>query len=217
MLRAEEKKTRWLGMDMRPRWRRRVAVIVTYFGFLVAISFSDERWWGHPMIATMVLVLLVQFAGVFRMSGPLKSFEDSVTDRPQGWMIVNGLDEWARYRYGAASFDEATEKQQADLLKRYRVGNFKVPRRSAAESLDERERQERDGAVRWSMRWVAMFLASAAGRYAATKHSVTGMEVATDFLMILVLVWTLPQARVLWTERDPREIAGDMALVQSEA
>ncbi len=217
MLRAEEKKTRWLGMDMRPRWRRRVAVIVTYLGLVVAMSFSDERWWGHPMIATMILVLLVQFVGVFRMSGPLKSFEEPLSGRPQGWMIVNGLDEWARYRYGAASFDEATEGQQADLLKRYRVGNFKVPRRSAPESLDERERQERDGAVRWSTRWVAIFLACAAGRYSEAKRPLVGMEVAADFLMVLVLVWTLPQARVLWTERDPREITEEMAMVRSEA
>jgi hypothetical protein len=28
-----------------------------------------------------------------------------------------------------------------------------------------------------------------------------------------VMLWTLPQARVLWTERDPREMSGELELV----
>src|SRR5277367_367845 len=41
MLRAEAAKLRWMGMDMRPRWRRRVAVVLTYAVFLVVV-------WVHP-------------------------------------------------------------------------------------------------------------------------------------------------------------------------
>lgn len=218
MLSAEEKRLRWLGIDMRPRWRRRFAVVVTYLAFLTAIGASDQRWWSHPMIATVVLISLIQFVGVFRQRGPLKSFEDPLDQRPGAWVIVNGLDEWARYRYAATSFDEATAEQQEALLKSYRVGNFMVPaKRGGRDSLDEREMRERDGAVRWSMRWVGLFVASAAGRYSATHRPLTGMGVAADFCVVLVLLWTLPQARMLWTERDPREITGEMGLVESEA
>jgi hypothetical protein len=59
MLRTEEKRSRWLGMDMRPRWRRRVAVMVTYVSFLVALGSADAEWWGHPMVATVGLLLAV--------------------------------------------------------------------------------------------------------------------------------------------------------------
>ncbi len=41
MLRAEAAKLRWLGVDMRPRWRRRAAVVLTYAVFLVVV-------WEHP-------------------------------------------------------------------------------------------------------------------------------------------------------------------------
>jgi hypothetical protein len=41
MLRTEAAKLRWLGVDMRPRWRRRVAVVLTYAAFLVVV-------WVHP-------------------------------------------------------------------------------------------------------------------------------------------------------------------------
>jgi hypothetical protein len=46
MLASSEGRLRWWGIDMRPRWRRRAAVVATYVAFVVAISFSDERWWG---------------------------------------------------------------------------------------------------------------------------------------------------------------------------
>ncbi len=143
MLAANEKRLRWWGMDMRPRWRRRVAVVVTYMAFLAAISFSDQPWWGHPMITTMTLLVAVQCVGVFRSRGPLKNFEGLVGEKPGARMIVNGLDEWASYRYGAPAFDEATEEQQAELLRSYRVGNFAVPATAyTGEVLDERELRE---------------------------------------------------------------------------
>ena len=65
----------------------------------------------------------------------VKSFEDPLRMRGSmaGKVFVNGLDEWARYRYGVASFEEASEAQQAELLKRYRVGPFVVPAKPEAE------------------------------------------------------------------------------------
>ncbi len=215
MLRTEEKMSRWLGMDMRARWRRRVAVVVTYLALIAAIAASQGDWWGHPLLAMVVLVLLVMVSGVFGNFGPVKSFEEPGV-RVGARVMVNGLDEWARYRFAAPSFEEATEEQQAELLRTYRFGSYLLPARPYT-YLDERETRERDGAVRWAMRWVATFVAVAAGRYAVARHPVSGMDVAADFTMIWVLVVTLPQARVLWTEADPREMNGEMELVGREA
>lgn len=206
MLWDDAKRMRWLGMDMRPRWRRRVAVVVTYMALVAVMSQTYRGWWGHPMIATVTLSAVVLLAGVFRGIGPLKGFGN-----PPDRVFVNGLDEWARYRYAAPSFDEATEAQKTELLKTYRVGTFVVPGKPY---LDEREMRERDGAVRWSVQWVGLFLAAQAGGYASSHHVIGGMEVAADLWTILLLLHTLPQARVLWTERDPREITGEMELVE---
>jgi len=53
MLRVDAAKLRWLGVDMRPRWRRRVAVVVSYSAFLVVV-------WLHPWrIDEMPLLLFV--------------------------------------------------------------------------------------------------------------------------------------------------------------
>ena len=41
MLRVDAARLRWLGVDMRARWRRRVAVVVSYAAFLVVV-------WLHP-------------------------------------------------------------------------------------------------------------------------------------------------------------------------
>ena len=53
MLRTDAAKLRWLGVDMGPRWRRRVAVVLTYVVFLAVV-------WVHPWrIDQMPWVLIV--------------------------------------------------------------------------------------------------------------------------------------------------------------
>jgi hypothetical protein len=215
MLKAEKKRSRWLGVDMRPRWRRRVAVVVTYLAFLAALGSAGAAWWGHPMVATVTLVCLVWWVSVFGNFGPVKDFEGQ--QRTYGGRVrVNGLDGWARYKFGAPSFDEASEAQQKELLRTYRFGNFILPKKTDMEApeLDEREQKERDNAARWAMRWVGLFMACISGSFAHAREPVEGMEVATLLWMLLVLLFTLPQARVLWMERDPREWSGEMELVE---
>jgi hypothetical protein len=51
MLRAEEKKLRWLGIDMRPRWRRRVAVLLSYAVYLALVGFHP--WWAGKLFAVL--------------------------------------------------------------------------------------------------------------------------------------------------------------------
>ncbi len=84
-------------------------------------------------------------------------------------------------------------------------------------NLDERELRERDGAARWAMRWVGIFVACMSGTFARSHEPLEGMDVATLLWMVLVLLITLPQARVLWTEPDPREMSGEMELAGREA
>ncbi len=52
MLRADAAKLRWVGIDMRSRWRRRVAVVATYTAFLWVV-------WVRPWWAGKVLVVLL--------------------------------------------------------------------------------------------------------------------------------------------------------------
>ena len=135
-------------------------------------------------------------------------------------VFVNVMDEWAQYRYGVASFEEATEAQQAELLKRYRVGTFVYPAKPKAEQwtgLDEREIGERNDASRWALQRIGIFLASYAGILAMKSKPVAPLEVAGFLWLFSVLARTLPQARVLWTEPDPRAVAGEMEMVEREA
>ena len=44
MLASNEERLRWWGMDMRPRWRRRVAGVVSHLAFLAAIFGSALVW-----------------------------------------------------------------------------------------------------------------------------------------------------------------------------
>jgi hypothetical protein len=207
MLRSDPR-LRWLGIDMRARWRRRAAVVVTYLAFFVAIaSTSNGGWWGHPFIAMLVLVAVVMLGGVFSSFGPVKPFED-----PPEKVFVNGLDEWARYRYGVENFEMASPEQQAYLLSTYRVGTFVLPGKPY---LDERELKERERAERWSRGVITTVLAVITGNY--VRHAtVSGLEVAADLVTLSVLLWTLPRARVLWTERDPRDTEGELTAVQAE-
>jgi hypothetical protein len=223
MLSTNKKKLQWWGLDMGPRWRRRVAVIATYIAYLPLMAVAAcDRWETHPYLAffyIMVVTTLWTLVSVFRPNGLVKSFEDP--DAPHIKMMrVNGLDEWARYRYGAAGFDQATEEQQKDLLNRYRVGTFLVPWKADPEQkLDEREKNERDRTEHWALKQVSMFLAIFSGIWlssAARHKQVDPMAVAIEFWSFALLAQTLPQARVLWTEEYPRQESEETQMPQKQ-
>lgn len=201
MLAAGDKRLRWAGVDLRSRWRRRAAVVLTYVGFAVLIALAtDDRWAGHPRLAGLAMVVATtvwQTVSVFRGRGPVKSFEE-----PTEKVIVGGLDEWARYRYGVACFEDASEEQKAYLLRTYRVGNYLVPGKPW---LDERERAERDSVSRWALGQVAFYLAIYAGIVIGSRSTLTPIEVGGYLWSFNLMARTLPQARVLWREDDPRK------------
>ncbi len=68
MLSLDERKLRWLGIDMRPRWRRRVAVVATYTAFLVVV-------WVHPRWAYGALESLWLVWFVSRVWSTIKEAE----------------------------------------------------------------------------------------------------------------------------------------------
>jgi hypothetical protein len=74
MLRTDTAKLRWLGVDMRPRWRRRVAVVLSYAVYLALV-------WFHPWWA--VRVFLVLFVGWYAqlMDRALKEVLNTVARR----------------------------------------------------------------------------------------------------------------------------------------
>ena len=57
MLSLDERKLRWLGIDMRPRWRRRVAVVATYTAFLVVVWVHPR--WAYGAVESLLLVWFV--------------------------------------------------------------------------------------------------------------------------------------------------------------
>jgi len=218
-----EKNLRWLGIDMRPRWRRRIAVIVTYIAFGVAVAMVREGGWGHPYISMIVLNGAILYFGIFSSRGPVKSFEVP----QQGtfgskYVFVNGLDDLARYRYDIASYDAANEEQKSDLLQTYHVGTRLYPRKSALDEqtglseqqwVDEREKQERVLAERWARQCLLAIMGVTTGRYLWRHTLVPPLDVVADLWTLGILAVTLAQARVLWTEPDPRDAPGEIELV----
>jgi hypothetical protein len=223
---AEEQKLQWWGMDMRPCWRRRAAVLLTYFlifsmGVVVSERMKTEAYWAAFAVGVDTMGII--WLSVLRRNGLVKRFEDMPHFRVRGMgemVYVNGLDQWAQYRYGVADFESASETQKDELLSRYRVGTYLVPRKlggNEAPWLDEREVKQRDSTERWTLKTAIVLLGSYVGVYiarAADQRMVKPLDVAFEFWMFAVLMMTLPQARVLWTESDPRESDGEMRLVE---
>ncbi len=222
MLATDEKKLRWLGIDLRARWRRRMAVVGTYASLLALIAIaqtSNDLWAAHPLLeslAMIVMTLILERISVFR-SGLVKSFDGSSGRMIGKHRMVGSLDEWARYRYGVAGFEEASQEQQTELLRKYRVGNYLVtPKLVDDPMLDERERAERDRISRWAFRQVGWCLAIYAGVTASAKHPFPPMVTASYLWSFCILARTLPQAYVPWTEPDPRD-RGELRLAEGEA
>lgn len=222
MLQTDEKKLRWMGIDLHALWRRRAAVLITYVVLTSVLggTVGEAGWSGHPYLrlATMCALTYALLAlSVFRIGGLVKSFENYQIGVAPKHVILGSLDDWARYKYGVAGFEAASAGQQEELLKSYRVGNYLLPAKPGYDSrLDERERAERDSTSRWALRYVSYFLALMTGSTAIQRFAWSPFEVAAMLWTFFVLTITLPQARVLWTEPDPRD-AGGSQLAGTEA
>ena len=222
---ADVPKLHWCGIDMRSRWRRRVAVVMTYAVLVIVViaigDHAEHQGWVMAGLAIGIEVLI--WLSVMRGDGIVKRFEPKPPMRIKGMgevVFIEGLDQWAQHFYNAPTFDAATPAQQNELLSRFKAGR-RVFLAKHTESdtpwLDERELKERDSAERWTARQVMLLLAAYAGVFtsrAIQQRTVHPLEVATEFLMFAVTMQTLPRARVLWTEPDPQDVSGELILVE---
>src|SRR5271168_5417764 len=58
MLVTDAAKLRWMGVDMRSRWRRRVAVVATYAAFLAVVWV--QPWWAGKLFVALFVASLAQ-------------------------------------------------------------------------------------------------------------------------------------------------------------
>jgi hypothetical protein len=154
-----EKSVQWMGIDMRARWRRRTAVVLTYFGYLVG----------------MVLCKQIPATGVLTPSSVLCVLSSAI-------VFLSIL-------------------REGGLLK------FR---------LDERELMERNQAYGWALRVLGTFSISFAVSAISHGRAWSADEVTGLLLANAVVVLTLPTARLLWQAADPRELSGEMEVVERE-
>jgi len=223
MLNTNTANLRILGIDMQARWRRRVAVVASYTVFGVAmLSIQAQIWdaFGHPYWVMWVMSFVLVFLGVFRDGALVKSFFVP-KQAPAEMLMVGSLDEWARYRYGTTGFEESSAQQQEDLLKRYRVGTYLMPRSGSREHRpwlpDEREAGERDRASRRTLVLLGSYMTSLAGIYSRHSALTKTQDLVALMLQLVLMAITLPKAIVLWEEPDPREVSGEMELIDKKA
>ncbi|NYF91527.1 hypothetical protein RBB79_17925 [Tunturiibacter empetritectus] len=220
MLNTGVKQLRLLGIDMQARWRRRVAVVVTYGVFGAGVFGLQMKEWSGLGIHTGQCggcLFLVAFTGVFRNGGLVKTFDVPKRRTPET-MMVGSLDEWARYRYGTAGFEDSSAEQQEELLKNYRIGTYVMPIIKSREARpwlpDEREVAQRDWASRRTLVWLMAYAIYLAGMYSThLERPTTAGDIVALLLTVGVQALTLPKAMLLWEEPDPREVASEIQLI----
>lgn len=101
MLATEEKKLRWLGIDMRSRWRRRVAVAMTYAAFLLVV-------WGHTEWARVAVqglwvgwILSMMWFLVAETEWPTRVVFTSL------WALIMGVQMWGAWGAHGKAGDDA--------------------------------------------------------------------------------------------------------------
>jgi hypothetical protein len=136
---------------------------------------------------------------------------------------LQSLEDFAQHYFGE-SFGELSEEQQMEVGRLYRatpMGEWVKPGSGRFPTIeDERLRHEDDRLRAEVQRWMVWILwISAVGwSIAATVHETirAGTIEAWGWTMAMVVV-TLRQAIVLWSEEDPRVTSAEMELVEREA
>jgi hypothetical protein len=222
MLRSNENPN-WLGIDMRPLWRRRVAVVISYVFFIAATGgiLAIDQSWGHSAWVSIVLLGLAWQLGVFSFWGPLKRFQLPTPSNLPGHVFVNGLDDLACYRYGVANYEAANETQKSDLLQTYHVGLRTYPRKpeqagqavyGAVRSLNDRERDQLLEAMLWARRMLFSVVPVLLLPYFEKDFVPERLAIVTTLIWLLIWITTGPAARILCTEADPRRADGEQQL-----
>ena len=233
MLATNETRLRWLGMDMRPRWRRRVAVMITYVAaFLASVGLTNWRGYGWitPVEALFGLWLAMEFLTIFREGQLTKSFEErAYTDTERfGYRTVRkvglkrGKAALKSHLESTMKFQLMTDAQQKEALQEAetRVEQsfpFTIPEDDSPDAPDERERAERSRAWKRTLLFLSTMLSFGAINAAMNARPWRSIDVVAYSLTLLVIARTGPKASVLWRERDPRELDGEVEMVEREA
>jgi hypothetical protein len=216
-----EKNLRWLGIDMRSRGRRRVAVVVTY---LVSICTAGWllSWRGSPPVTPVValfgLFFAIEFLTIFREGGLVKGFQEPPPPFTVGASGKLWL-RWARFLVGrTAKFRVATPDKQDAMLERMEQSfPYTIHPNMPADAPDEREKGEADMASRRTLQFLSVVLLYNAVSAGMQGKNWTPPEVVSMMLSYLVIARTGPRARILWREPDPRDTGGEIELVANSA
>jgi hypothetical protein len=205
---------------MRPRLRRRFAVVLTYGVYTGVMVAATEHAFSETKIVMWVASIGIVLLGIFRNNGPVKSFDlpNRLTRSRVRDSMLRGLDKGSERRYGVA-FDELSEEKQEEIMGKVRgsaMGKYLEPEIADPNLPDEREMVERNKASVRTLQFVAtMTIVMAIGFTRGTLHHQVDDLVASA-LELMVIVLTLPKAIILWTADDPRE-SEDLSLVSGEA
>lgn len=223
---AADSEILWRGIDMRSRRRRRWTVFGCYAALFTAFVWigTSRRWMEHPYMVfcgMMAVSVAWERLSIFGKNSPVKDLRERPSIRINGMgelVRVTGLDERARYKFGVESFEAASEEQRSELLNTHKIGTYWMRKdRDKTPWLDEREQQERDNAERWALQQIVRFLAIYTGILFSdmARHGgkLDGQAMVTILLFGVLLAQTLPKARILWTEQDPRTYTGELMLV----
>ena len=173
--------TTFLGFQMGSLRNRRVVVI----GYYILLAVMGGLTIAYPRLLPMAFVgITVAFAGLLggnRAGGFVKSFTEPKPPRPDSpYLDGSGI-------------------QQLNLSNR--------PRPSLFSLLDERDRTERDHAHFVAFRIVRMVLSLVAFLFWIANdinpHTAFNAAAPATLWMLLIVVSTLPQAVILWTEPEP--------------
>jgi hypothetical protein len=219
MLSTQENRIRWMGIDMRPGWRRRTAVIVTYVTSLAAalwLSSWQGDEWLTPVKSLFGLLFAIEFVTVFREGGLVKTFQD-----PQLTLGAAGKSwglRWGKFLMRSSSkYKYATPEKQQEMLRRLEQGfPYTIQPDQSGDAPDERERVERDIASRRTLQFLSAILIYNAVNTGMQGKSWTAVQVVSAMLTYLVIARTGPKARILWIEPDPRDTPGEIQLVPTE-
>ena len=208
---------KWMGIDLRARWKRRVAVVTTSIAYFVFVGWASELKLPYHAAAWVILAGYL-WLGFFSVLAGIDWARAKWIS--SGDVILNSIDDWSLYMFGE-NFASLSEADKNFLLPRYRTGTHYLSARlsrdpalrdSAAGWPDEREKREYEKAMIRTARWLSIFAMCAAGGYSVARNPIDGMEITASIILFVSAMQLGPRAILLWETPDPRE-DGELYLI----